>query len=443
MASGRTKRAAVAAAVLLAGAAAHVRAADVELAGRYVDPRNGFSLRPPMGADRSREYSPSRLVRWSMRDPRSGAIAWTLTVRKEPGPDPGVRLKAFAEAMAAKLGRGKDVREESVVPARVLGKDALYVRAETGKKARRWLYELWVLADAKRFLALSMVGPVGGKDRLEAIFREVAATWRLTDPKSLAAARKENLQRGGELLKSVTDGRLAKAVSAQPRWYLYRRAGRDIGFLHVAEAITRRGLATGLEVRTFARLEMRGGQVMHIRRTMFAQASRRAESWTERVRIRRRGKTVRALSESGHLAGGMIVCKVTSGGKANTRKKAVNEQTAAHYLPRAMAILLPRLIGRARPGAYAFAGYTTAANDFDMRTFTVLGDEKVTIGAKTVEAVRASDQVAADQEAATLHLRDDGMLLRLQTAVGITMELASRSAVLRRYGDAETLVKGG
>jgi len=441
MAPVRRKTVAILAGAVLAVVAA-LRAADVKLAPRYIDPRNGFSLRPPAGAERSRRYSSSRLVRWSMRDERSRAIAWTLTVRKESGPDPGVTLKAFTEALAARLSRPSDVRVESVLPAKLLGKDALYVRMESGEKARRWHYELWVLADARRFLVLSMDGPLGAKDRLEAIGREVAATLRLTDPESLAAQRKANLQRGGGLLKKLSAEKLTSAVSAEPRWYLYRKGGRDIGFLHVAERMVGRGPARGIEVRTFARLELKRGQVLHSRRPLFTTADRTAESWRELVQIRAAGKLVRTLSESGSAAGGAIICKVTADGKSSTRKKTLPAATAAHYLPRALAIMLPRLTDLTRPGAYAFAAYTTAANDLDMRTFTVMGREKMTLGAKSIEAVRASDQVAADAEPATLHVRDDGLLLRMQTAVGITMELATRSAVLRRYADADALVKG-
>ena len=430
-----------AAAVLAAGAATATGAEAVDLAARYVDPINGFSLRPPAGAERSRETSPSRLVRWSVRDAKTGAIAWTLTVRKESSPDPGVTLKSYAEALEKSLTRRPETRVESVMPAKLLGKDAIYVRTEQGAKARRWQYELWVLADAKRFLVVSVNGPLGLKDLLESVGRTVTATLKLTDPKTLAEARKVNLKRGLDLLQGVTNEKLAAAVSGEPRWYLYRKAGRDIGFMHVAEQMGRPGLAKGLEVRTFAQLELAGGQVMHLRREMFATADRATEKWSEQVRIFQGGKVVRTMSESGSASAGTIVCEVTSAGKSDKRAKALSGATAAHYLPRAMAGLLPRLVDRSEAGAWAFAGYTTSANDFDMRTFTIVGPEQVTVGAQTHQAVRAEDQVAADAGAATLHVDDKGALLRMRTDVGITMELSTRSAITRRFANAEALVR--
>jgi hypothetical protein len=427
---------------MLLGYALTRAAAEIELGPRYIDPTHGFSLRPPAGADRSREFSTKRLVRWSVRDAKTGAIAWTLTVRKEPPPKAGVSLKAFAQELSAGLSAQSDVRVESSRCGRLVGKDALFLRTEHGQKTRRWQTEVWVLADETRFLVLSVGGPLGEKEHLEAAVREVAATLRLTDPKALAAARKENLARGLTLLKELKLEQLAAVAAEQPSWYLYRRGGQDVGFLYVAERIAPGQPAKGLEVRTVARLELKGGQVMHLRRLLFTTADRAKESWTETARVYRGGKSIHRMSEEGSRQGGMIVCKVASGGKTNTRRKEVPAVTAEHYLPRAIALLLPRLVKLSVPQAYAFAGYTTAANDFDMRTFTVLGPEKITLGAQTHEAVRVTDQMAADAEAATLYVQGDGKLLRMRTGVGLTMELSTPSAVLRRFPDAESIVKG-
>ena len=421
----------------LGGAAAE--AAQVELGPRYIDPKNGFSLRPPAGAGRLREFPV--LVRWNVRDPKTNAVAWTVAVRKEPAPKPGVNVQAFAKQLSAALDRRSDVKVRSVTPGRLLGKDAVYVQTERGGRARRWQTEVWVLADAQRFLALSVNGPLAGKDRLNAAMRDISATLRLIDPATLAAARKENLARGLELLGGVSLGKLQAAVAKEPRWYLCRRVGRDVGFLYVAERIVRRGSASGIEVRTVARLTLRGGQVMVLRRTLFAPADRGSEKWTESAHVYRARKVLRRMSEEGTSSGGRIVCTVSAGGKADKRTKQMPPPTAGHYLPRALAMLLPRLVDLGAARAYAFAGYTTAANDFDLRTFTVVGPETVTLGAQSHEAIRLTDQLAADAEAATLHVQPGGKLLRMRTAGGLTMELSTHSAIRRRYTDADTLVR--
>ncbi|HUS90219.1 MAG TPA: hypothetical protein VM695_00170 [Phycisphaerae bacterium] len=415
---------------------------DFELGPRYVDPVNGFSLRPPAGAERSREFSLNRLVRWSVRDKRSGAIAWTLTVRKEPAPPAGTDVKAYLKKLLDGFKGRADIRVDSARPMELLGKEGFSLRTERGGEHRRWQAEVWVLADADRFLAISVNGALGAKDELDSALREVASTLRLTDPKSLAAARQEGLQRGTALLKGLSAQKLSAAAAAGPRWYLYQRTGRDVGFLYLVEEVGARGSERGVTVRTFARLELKDGQVLHLRREMFAPADRASEQWSETAVVWQGGKAVRRMSEEGAKRGAAITCKVDAGGKSTTRQKPVPAATDACYLPRAMAPLLPRLVDLAKPAAYAFATYTTAADDFDMRTFTVIGPEKITLGAKTMEAVRASDQVAADAEAAALHLAPDGTLLRMRTDMGIVMEQATPGAVLRRFPDAEALVRG-
>lgn len=441
MIHGRMRKTTVMGGVFLAVVlAAAGRAGGVELAPRYIDPQHGFSIRPPLGADRTRGYSASRLVRWSQRDARTGAIAWTLAVRREAGRGK-LSLLAFAKALSAKLAKVPDVTVESVRQGKLAGRDVLHVRTQRGARTRRWQYEVWTVVDAERFLALAINGPLTNKETLEATCLKVAETLRLTDPKSLQAARKENLKRGLAFLKGLTAARLAAAVSAEPRWYLYRQKGRDIGFLHVATAAVRRGSTQWFEVRTFARLAVRSDQVMLLRRSMSTTADRSQERWTETARVLRGPKLLRTMTEEGSRQGGAITCKVAAGGKARTNTKPMPAPTAAHYLPRALGPLLPRLADLAAPGAMAFAAYTTAANDFDMRTFAVIGPEKTTLGGRTYRAVRATDQVAADSEPATLHVQTDGTVLRMVAAGGIVMELATREAVLRRFPNAESSMK--
>ena len=416
--------------------------ASVELGSRYIDPQNGFSLRPPAGGERVREFSRARLVRWVMREKRTRAIAWMLTVRKEPITKPAQGVKGYAKQLWARLEAAPGVRVESVRIADAAGKEAFHVLYQRNDKVVRWQHDLYIRADSARYLVLSIEGPPDGREQLETAFNEVSATFRLIDRVSARQARKANLARGAALLKGLTRQQLDAVAGGEARWYLYRRGGRDIGFCCVSAGAARSGPARGYEVRTFTRLPVAGGKVMHLRRTMFATADRSQERWTEVVRIRQGGKTVRTMEEIGTRQGAVITCRVIADGKSKKLSKPLPPVTAAHYLPRAFALLLGQLVDRKQLAAYTFASYTTAANDFDMRTFTVIGPERIVLGSKTVDAVRAADQVAADAEAAALHLGGDGTLLRMKTDVGVTMERSTRRAVLRRFGDADTLVKG-
>ena len=99
-----------------------------------------------------------------------------------------------------------------------------------------------------------------------------------------------------------------------------------------------------------------------------------------------------------------------------------------------------RLVDLTRPAKYAFASYASLENNFDMRTFAVIGTEKIATVRGEVQAVRATDQAAANAEPATLWLGPDGKLLRMKSADGLVMNASARGAVLRRYPKAGAVV---
>ena len=412
-------------------------AAESKLGPRHIDPVNGFSLCPPAGVKLDRRVATTRLAKWVMRDARTGAIAWQLIVRKEAGPKDGVSLAAFARQIAAGLRKQPQIRVEKAAVITLLGKPGVETAVIQGTRNQRWQHDLWARTSSGHLLVLSISGALGLRDRMDKLLGQVVRTWRLSDPREQAEVRKTNLQRGRALLAGLTQAKLAAAVTGQERWFLYRRGDKDIGFMRVTAKQARRDSTQGVEVSTRACLSLPQGQSMAIRRVMFADARRSKEYWSETAQVLRGGKVIRRMSEEGTCEGSLIVCKVTSDGKSATRKKPLEPNTAAIYLPRAFTLLLGRLTDLSTPGAYGFATYTTTANEFDLRSFTVVGPAKVTLGSQSKPCVEATDQVAADAAPAALKLASDGSLLRMQADGGIVMEQSTRSAVLRRYPDAE------
>jgi hypothetical protein len=99
-----------------------------------------------------------------------------------------------------------------------------------------------------------------------------------------------------------------------------------------------------------------------------------------------------------------------------------------------------RLVDLTKRTQYAFASYASLENNFDMRTFAILGTEKIATVRGEVQAVRATDQAAANADPATLWLTPDGKLLRMKTIDGLIMNASARAAVLRRYPTAAAVV---
>ncbi len=435
MASGRMHKTAY---VFLAAVfwAAAATAAESKLGPRHIDPVNGFSLCPPAGAQRDLGVSTTKLARWVMRDAKTGAIAWQLIVRKATVAGE-VTPAVLANQLGVSLRKQSAVRVEKAAEAAVAGKPGVETAIIHGTTSQRWQHELWAQRGPGEFLVLSISGALGMRGEMDELLGLAAGTLQLTDPREQAELRKENLQRGADLLATITQAKLAKAVAGEAQWFLYRRGESDVGFMRVTCKQAGAGPAQGVEVSTLARLGLPDGQSAVINRVMFSSTSRSTERWTETAQVLRGGKVVRRMSEVGQCEGGLISCTVTSDGKSATRKKALEPAAALSYLPRALAILLPKLVDLSKPAAYGFATYTTSANDFDLRTFTVIGPAAAPAGAQSSPAVEATDQLAADAAPAAMELTSDGSLLRMTTDAGIVMERSTRSAVLRRFPDAE------
>jgi hypothetical protein len=125
-------------------------------------------------------------------------------------------------------------------------------------------------------------------------------------------------------------------------------------------------------------------------------------------------------------------------------KKIKNKPASApkdNYLPRAMAWLLRRMVNLKKPAPYAFATYNGRSGGFNLRTFTVVGPDEIEAGGRKVRAIRVTDQLTAETQAADMWVDLDGKLLIMNTADGLKMEIASDKAVERRFPQARETIK--
>lgn len=421
---------------LLAMSSSSVVAQTVELGKRYKDLPHGFSLRPPLDTVRRRGFSTARLVSWSRQEAKTGAILWTLSVRQIMTKDKNADLNKYSRELATRLIQEKKFKVESVKIVPIAGKGAINVKGITGGLIRLWERQVWVLAEPGRFLVFVMAGPTDMSKQLDKICDEILTTVILTDPKAAREKIEKNLTRGKELLASLNDNKLSKTISKAPQWFLLTHKGKDVGFMHVAESWARRERMEGVQVNTCVMIEIPKDKRRVLTRSLFSTARGEFERWREHLSVGR-GRAAVTTTEEGLKKAGMIICSISQGTNLRTRKKKLPEKI---YLPRAIGWQMFRLVDLTKRTQYAFASYASLENNFDMRTFAVLGPEKIaTVGGK-VQAVRATDQATADAEPTTLWVTPDGKLLRMKTTDGLIMNASARAAVLRRYPTAEAIV---
>jgi len=442
MATRWTKTAVWAAGAILAGATGSALAAkpSTDLGPRYIDKINGYSLRGPAGATRRREYSRSRLVSWTRRDTATGAVDLTLVVLKRAEVKKKIDLKAYAKDLKRKLAREQQLFIHKPWVTTLAGKPAIDLNGTGGLTGLGlWQRQVWVLVRDGQFLILAISGPKARKDNLDAVFTKALATLELTDPAEAIKTRNANLKRGADLLAGLTDRRLGAAFDGRLQWFLFSKDGKDVGYMSLKASRARRDGADGYEIVSTVRLKLPKDQLRRARREQFTTRKRDFSRWRETMLAE--AGALRYLEE-GIKQGDMTVCHISSGGQQRTYKKRLNVPTQKIFLPRAFAMVLPRLVDLKTTQAYAFATYTAQANDFDVRTFTVAGAETVTIDARRVEAVRVLDRTADDVEPATVWVDSRGAILRMATPDGLVMHAATQSAVIRRFPADEVRIRG-
>jgi hypothetical protein len=392
------------------------------LGPKHIDIPDGFAIRPPAAAVRMQERPALRQVIWNGRDATSGAIAWTLSVVRTKDEQAGDDLAVLAKTLSQRLA-GSDSKVESGTVIRLAGRQTVDLR-RTLEQGRLWQRQLFVPAGKGEFVVVTISGPPLDKTRLSALCQASAETLELLDSRLMLQAREANLAAGRALLAGLTIDKLRAAVGKDDQWFRMDLKGQPVACLLVRESIWTVDGKDGLVIRHLMIWKQTDqGQV---ETSCSATADRLRERWSSR----RSENDVTTFDKRGSD----IVCSVPK--FKGTRNLTLSESMEGVYLPRAIHMILGRLVDRGKATGYAFAVYNEIANAMDVRVMTVVGHEKITLGGKEVNAVRATDQAAEDVEAETLWLDESGRLLRTVTPTGWTVERSSRDKVLRLFPDA-------
>lgn len=435
--------------------------APVLLGDRYVDRLSGFSVCAPAGGRLNREFSPDRLVHWTAVNPKTGASVWTLSLRRVKGNFEKVGLETYARALADRMRTEEDFHISAVTHHSVGGRKAVHFRGKTAGMLKLWRYETWLVTGPGKFFVIAAVGPEKLEAELGALCRAVAGTLLLTDPQTAREEARENLRRGERLLAGLTDEKLAARMPREDRWYLLRSKGKVVGFRKVSELRATEKGAAGFQVTTWGLLQIPGQEARLAKRVMFTTADRRLERWKEQFQIGS-GTRARSVAEDGFKQAELIVCSIDRGGTIDARQQTIpirdrlveamkmkgmpEEKIKAlavpAYLPRVMGQMLGRLVDLKTPASYSFATFNSATGDLDLRTFTVVGPERITLGGAPVRAVRVTDRLSPEQEAVAAWLDETGRALRVQAAGSVTMEHSTATAVTAHFPKVRESLKG-
>jgi hypothetical protein len=407
--------------------------------GEYLDSLHGFALTPPPQTERTRETSPSRLVAWVRRDAKTNAVRWTLEVLRTVHQPTTLPAADYAKALAEELIRTGQFKVESTGVGTVAGRTAMNLKGvlSTGP-VTLWRVQTWVQVSPRENLILSISGLLTEKQELENILATATDSLRLFDPTAILQARRDSLQRGGDLLGALTETQVRGALYPEPTYFVVEMGGQRVGFLKVTESWTVREKVPGVLVIRLGAVKVPQEPLRLSREEIFATPDRTVERWKRTLVEGSGSSALRTVQEAEKTGTAMRVRTARGNQRPQSDQRDFPEAVRGAYLPLAFDVLAARLVDRTRPGDWGFAVYNPESNDFEMRTIQVVGPEAINVAGKRVPAVRMTDQMGMDAPLVNLWVDARGTILRMETGEGLLLERSERKVVVADFA-AEVL----
>ncbi len=408
------------------------------LGARHVDTLNGFSIRRPAGSRIERAPSVTELMRFNIRDEKTGAIRISMRLLRGAARQKAtIDLRTYGETLAKQLKVGQDFQIDAAKtrPMAVAGKQAISFQGTLGLgRSRMYCRDVWVHTTPNRFLVVRTIGPLNAAGEIVPLSDACVGTLKFFDPTVAQAKHKADLARGEKVLASITRASLGAAVAKRDYWLMIQQGGKWVGFSHGTEALASRERTHGVVVTSQVVLAPRGGAKLFRKQELYASFDRKVEKWeTVSLRIDTKGQKT-SHREFGIKQNELLLVQTVIGPSA-TRDYSRTVPVQASYAPLAIARLLSRLIDRSKVEAYAFAQFNPTTRDFDMRTIKVVGPAPIDIGGQRYNAVLLLDQMAIDAPATKVYVDSAGLPLKIISEDGAVLQQTTPAAVRVRFPD--------
>lgn len=414
---------------------------DVTLGQRYRNQVHGFSLRPPAGAQKVTGGSSTRLVSWQVRDPKTDAVAWRLSVQQLIEEDAKGNLATYGRKLKATFDADKRFKLESFQPGQIAGKPAIHINGQSQVgQVVFWQQQLRVLPEDGRLLIFTVSGPPSQSKNLGRIARSIFATLEITDPEKFREQHARSVQRAQALLAGLDEGDVRSALIRQRQWFLLTYKGRKVGWMMQTEKLQQRENARGALVESWAEMHLADAPVRRMKRELFGTADREYSRWMDFLQVGA-GEKAQVRIEDGVKRQDAIVVDLAVGAKLHTISRRTPEETTEIYLPKVHEALIYRLIDTGRGGGYIFATYDASENGFNMHMLNLQSVKRLNIGGRSVVATGLTQQKDYDAPVSKVWIDSKGLLLRLESEDGFVIERSSESAVLKNWPRAMVSIK--
>ena len=407
----------------------------VAMGSPYVDLFHGFGITPPAGTERSTDRILAQLVSWQLRDAKTNAVLWTLTVGKIVNKEAPDDMDAYAKSLAATLKEKENFQVASSEVREIAGHKAIDLRGTTEGKMRWWQRQVQIASDKGNFVLLRMTGPTDAADSMDATMTAVLATVKIIDPKEALAQREKNLKAGAEFLKTVTPEKLKAAIQTEPLYTLMSYKGRsdwgECAIQSLAKDHTK-----GFELRYDIFLVIHSEEMIHSIHKLSASADR--ASGTDNQKKQSQTFDYQFIQSDWKISDEKAPTTVGSMPKILT--KTVPPEIRDCYLPPAFWEILPQLLDLKKHATYGFAVYNYRLNAFDVYTVTVVGSAKIQIGGKGISAYQIDIQPAEDAPCQQEYVDEKGNLLKLVFWTDLVMDAVDKETFLKAFPKAAEMI---
>jgi hypothetical protein len=429
--------------------ASETPAAEIQRA--YRSPMEGFALKPPAGAVRTDTQGPAVLAQWTMQDPQSGETLWTLRVYRTTFRNREANIRDYAQAVTETLTLREGMKIGDLTYMDVAGCPAIQITGGTkeqivtdttgirSKLPATQLRQAWFLRGPGEFLVTEFAVVGNESERLNTTWENLLSSIELFDAKTFQLEQERNIKQAGVFLNHLTSEAVERALPRTPRWFLVYQSDKPVGWLCMQGRPARRNRIAGYEICSWAMFQLSDQPVRLIRQQQFADPKFSMGQWQGRIQIGS-GEQSALLVEDGLRQGPLIVSTFHDGLRQTNVEKTIPRDVTGMYLPKAVGVLLPSLLDRTKTAAYTFAEYDRRKNDFQMRTVSVVGPERIDLRGKFVDAVRITDQPTADAEAVTFWVDETGRVLQSRSPDGFLRVSASQKDVLKVYPNARGVI---
>ncbi len=447
-----TKISAICGLLIFSVVACGTLADSADLAGRYTDELGGFSIRPPKGGYQSKVDDKSCLVRWICNKPDTEEPLWSLSVHISKTEKTLSNIRQAGTYLAAELQKTSAKIDSQTYltisgqPAvnfsgKLVGHSQVGVGGTKTKLPDTSFRQAWIMLSPGSFMVIKWDSVSLPSVFLDETWANILAGFQLFDPRELLAKKSENAKRAYDLLwNQLTDEKLGLAMPEGPQWFLIKQKGKRVGWMRTEARRVKRKMGTGFEIRTWSLYEIPGSDVRLVRKVMFSDPKLSMEFWNSRKQVGSGDKS-QLFIEEGLRQQDLIISTTYENEVKDQQQKTLPEKVKAVLLPKAVGMLLPRLLDLNIYGAYTFAEYDSTKNDFQMRTVEIIGPGEVEIDGRILKAIKATDQPAVNTEPITLWLDQKGNILRSDHPGGIQIQTATEKQVLGFYPKAEVIIR--